>query len=90
MADEYIKSLGSGTGSQSGGGPAAGTTADILRNQVLSRLTLAIENMFPQATASVTMTATAGDGTVPLPAAPVGFLTVTISGTGFKIPLYGM
>lgn len=41
---------------------------------------------FPQADAAVTSTATGGGAT--LPANPEAFLTVTVSGESYKIPLY--
>jgi hypothetical protein len=89
MADDYINSLGGGASApQSGGGTAAGTTADILRNQVLSQLVTTLMNMFPQATAQISMTANAGEAT--LPDKPTGFLTITVGPQAFKIPLYAV
>lgn len=41
---------------------------------------------FPQADAGITHSATAGGDT--LPADPSGFLTVTLNGQAFKVPLY--
>ncbi|WP_027584721.1 hypothetical protein [Bradyrhizobium sp. Ai1a-2] len=93
MADNWINGLGGATSgappaAQAGGGPAAGTTADILRNQVLSQLVTVLTNAFPQASAQISDAATAGSGTVSLPAHPAAFLTINISGQAFKIPLY--
>ncbi|MCA6108093.1 hypothetical protein [Bradyrhizobium cenepequi] len=90
MADDFINALGGAASSaQSGGGTAAGTTADILRNQVLSRLVTVLEQAFPQASASISTTATGGSAP-PLPPNPKAFLTITVSGQSFKIPLYGV
>lgn len=98
MADDFVNSLG-GAGDQSsgsgpsGGGTNAGSTADILRNQVLSQLTttlgqvtVALQAAFPQASTNLTTTATAGTQT--LPAKPAEFLSITVSGVAYKIPLY--
>lgn len=79
MADDFI-------GGSGGGGSAAGTTADILRNQVLSQLVTVLLTLFPQASSAVTATATAGAAT--LPAAPTAFLTITLNGTAYKVALY--
>jgi hypothetical protein len=88
MADDYINTIGGpASGPQSGGGTAAGTTADILRNQVLSQLVTVLTNAFPQASASISQIASGGSAM--LPANPVAFLTVTVSGQNFKIALYG-
>lgn len=81
MADDFIGSLGGG------GSNTTGTTADQLRNQVLSQLVTALDNAFPQASAAISATATAGSAT--LPAAPKVFLTITVSGAAYKIALYG-
>ena len=59
---------------------------DQLRNQNLGLLVTALQNAFPQASTSVTLTATAGTAT--LPVNPTAFLTLTVSGTSYKIPLY--
>ena len=94
MSDTFVNNLGS---SSPGGGQIGGantnTTADQLRNQVLSQVatnlasvTAALQAAFPQASSSIAPTATAG--TASLPAAPANFLAVTINGTAFKIPLY--
>jgi hypothetical protein len=89
MADEFINSLGGGASApQSGGGTAAGTTADILRNQVLSRLVEVLTAAFPQATAQISNTA--NPGTATLPANPTAFLTITVGAQSFKIPLYSV
>lgn len=77
---DFIGSLGGG------GSAGAQATADQLRNQVLSQLVTVLQTLFPQASSSVTATATAGAGT--LPAAPDKFLTITISGTAYKVALY--
>ena len=82
MADDFIGGLGG-----SGSGTNTATTADQLRNQILSLLVTALQNAIPQASASITHSATAGSDT--LPAAPAGFLTITISGTAYKLALYG-
>jgi len=57
-----------------------------LANQNMSLLIRAIMAAFPQASAAVTHTATAGGDT--LPAAPSGFLSITLNGVAFKVPLY--
>ncbi len=64
MADDYVNSLGGGGdqpvgGSQSGGGTAAGTTADINRNQILNGLLDAIRSGFPRTVGTFTMAAAA-------------------------------
>jgi len=82
MADgDFIGSIGGA------GGAGADTTADQLRNQVLSQLVRVLKTLFPQASASVTATATAGAAT--LPANPKAFLTITVNGAAYKVPLYG-
>lgn len=87
MADDYIGALGGDTpGGTQIGGANTNTTADQLRNQVLSRLVTALEAAFPQATATVSLTATAGAAT--LPANPTGFLTITVGSDAYKIALY--
>lgn len=89
MADDFINNLGADTpGGGQVGGANTNTTADQLRNQVLSAILTALQASFPQATASISHTATAGPDT--LPAKPAGFLTVTVGSTAFKIPLYGI
>jgi hypothetical protein len=46
MADDFINALGgSASATQTGGGTAAGTTADILRNQVMSQLVATISGL---------------------------------------------
>lgn len=82
---DYINQLGANGGGTSGAG-AGGTSADQFRNQVLSQLVMALQNAIPQASASVVATATAGSAT--LPAAPVAFLTITVSGVAYKLALY--
>lgn len=57
-------------------------------SQVTQAVVDAIVATFPGAATSITHTATAGADT--LPAAPAGFLTVTIGGTPYKIALYGV
>lgn len=79
MPDDFIGGLGAG-----GGG--TNTTADQLRNQVLSQLVTVLSTLFPQASAAVTATATAGAAT--LPANPTAFLTITLNGTAYKVALY--
>lgn len=94
MADDFIGGLGGSTpeGSQVGGANT-NTTADQLRNQVLSKLAVslggvvtALQAAFPQASTSLTTTATAGTQT--LPAKPAEFLSITVNGVAYKIPLY--
>lgn len=58
-----------------------------LLNQNISRLIQTLEQIFPQATAQTSTTASAGAAT--LPANPLGFMTVTINGTQVKVPYYG-
>lgn len=96
MADDFISGLGGGSSMAeggSGGGTNAGSTADILRNQVLSQLTTtlqqvatALQSAFPQAGSNLTTTATGGSHAVPGSAAQ--FLTVTINGVAYKAALY--
>lgn len=94
MSDTFVNSLGS---SSPGGGQVGGantnTTADQLRNQVLSQLAVslasvvtALQAAFPQASASIATTATAGTKT--LPAAPADFLVISVNGVSYKLPLY--
>lgn len=94
MADNFIDSLG---GSAPGGGQVGGantnTTADQLRNQVLSKLstdlvalTAAFQAAFPQASTNLTTIATGGSHAVPANA--FEFLTITINGTAYKIALF--
>lgn len=85
MADDFIGSLGGGNSSP--GSTTTGTVADQLRNQVLSQLVTVLSNAFPQATASISATATGGAAT--LPANPVSFLTITVGSSAFKVALYG-
>jgi hypothetical protein len=62
MADDFINALGAPSGppeGQRGGGTDAGSTADILRNQVLSRLAMALENGFPRTVGIFTLAAAA-------------------------------
>lgn len=96
MADDFIGGLGAGSssdGSPSGGGTNAGSTADILRNQVLSQLTVtlgqvtaALQAAFPQASTNLTTTATGGTHAVPANA--VFFMPVIINGTTYKVALF--
>lgn len=86
MADDFIGSLGGKA--PDGGSNTTGTVADQLRNQVLSAILTALQASFPQATASISATATAGAAT--LPANPVGFLTITVGAAAFKVPIYNL
>lgn len=52
----------------------------------INTLNQTLASVFPQASASVTHSATAGADT--LPANPSGFLTITVSGVTYKVPLY--
>lgn len=81
MADDFIVGLGG-----SGQGTSTSTTADQLRNQVLSELVTVLGKLFPQASASISASASAGAAT--LPAAPTAFLTITVGSTSYKIALY--
>ena len=83
MADDFIGSLGGGVG-----GANTNTTADQLRNQVLSQIATTLANAFPQANGAISATATTGAAT--LPTHPVSFLTVTIGSTAFKVALYNV
>lgn len=94
MADDFVNSLGGSTpeGSQVGGANT-NTTADQLRNQVLSQLTTtlgavntSLQSAFPQASANLTTTATAGTHAVPANAAQ--FLAITINGVAYKVALF--
>lgn len=69
-----------------GGGSVGILTA--LQNLVsnISNLVTAFKNAFPQASSTISHSATAGTDT--LPAAPAGFLPVTIGGVAYKIPIY--
>lgn len=53
----------------------------------INNLATVIGRIFPQASSSVTHSATGGGDT--LPANPSGFLTITVNGTSYKVPLYG-
>jgi len=87
MADDFINSLGGDApGGSQVGGANTNTTADQLRNQVLSAILTALQAAFPQASASISHSATAGPDT--LPAKPAGFLTITVGSTAYKVPLY--
>lgn len=93
MADDFINALGGAPspdapGPSSRGGTDAGSTADILRNQVLSAILTALQAAFPQATATISPTATAGAAT--LPTNPTAFLTITVGSQAFKVPLYAV
>lgn len=59
-----------------------------LKNGVtaLNSLAKIVQAAFPQAGSSITHSATAGADT--LPGNPSGFLTITVSGVTYKIPLY--
>lgn len=54
--------------------------------QNIARAVQALLNTFPQQNTTITHTATLGSDT--LPAKPAGFLSVTISGVSYKLPLY--
>lgn len=87
MVDDFIGGLGaSAPGGGQVGGANTNTTADQLRNQVLSQIATTLANIFPTASASISATATTGAAT--LPANPVAFLEITVSGTQYKLPLY--
>jgi hypothetical protein len=87
MADDWAAALGGDTpGGAQVGGANTNTTADQLRNQVLSGILTTLMNAFPQATASISATATGGAAT--LPANPVAFLTITVGSTAYKLALY--
>lgn len=96
MSDTFVNSLGGAApGGQQIGGANTNTTADQLRNQVLSQLAVslaavvtALQAAFPQASTSITTTATAGTKT--LPAAPADFLLIDINGTPYKVALYNV
>lgn len=90
---DFIGNLGGGVGGQQVGGANTNTTADQLRNQVLSELTTtlsqvvtALQAAFPQASANLTTTATGGSHAVPGNAAE--FLTITINGVSYKLALF--
>lgn len=57
-----------------------------LLNQNISLLIQVLQSIFPQATSTVSTTATSGSET--LPANPAGFLNVTINGTPVRVPYY--
>lgn len=87
MVDDFTNSLGGNSpGGSQVGGANTNTTADQLRNQVLSAILTALQAAFPQATASISATATAGAAT--LPANPVAFLTINVGAASYKIALY--
>jgi hypothetical protein len=54
--------------------------------QAINTLNQTLAAAFPQADAAVTHSATAGGDT--LPANPSGFLTITLDGVAYKVPLY--
>lgn len=74
------------------GSPADGISiADLFSSmqqavQAINALNQTLAAVFPQAGASITHSASVG-GDV-LPAAPAGFITVTLSGAAYKIPIY--
>jgi len=95
MGEDFVNSLG---GAAPGGGQSGGantnTTADQLRNQVLSQLTTTLQDVvdalqaaFPQAATNLATTATAGTHAVPTNA--VFFMPVVINGVTYKVALYG-
>lgn len=86
MADDFINGLGGSVPADASGSNTTGTVADQLRNQVLSGLLTAFQNAFPQATASISSSASAGSAM--LPANPTAFLTIQVGATAYKIPLY--
>lgn len=55
--------------------------------QNIARAVQALLNTFPQQATTITHTATTGP-TDTLPAKPVGFLSITIAGVSYKVPLY--
>lgn len=60
MADDYIGSLGGGTpGGMQVGGANTNTTADQLRNQVLSGILTALQSGFPRVVGTFTLAAAA-------------------------------
>lgn len=64
MADDFINGLGGGdaassAGPQAGGGTAAGTTADILRNQVLAGMLSIFQSAIPRTAGTFTLGAAA-------------------------------
>lgn len=52
----------------------------------LNNLAKTLGTVFPLASSSITTTATGGSET--LPANPTGFLTITVDGVSYKVPLY--
>lgn len=52
----------------------------------VNNLAQTMKAVFPLASSSVVNTATGGAQT--LPANPAGFLTITVNGTSYKVPLY--
>ena len=93
MSDTFVNSLGNGVaGAQSGN---TSTTADQLRNQVLSQLATslasvvtALQAAFPQASTNLVTTATGGSHAVPADA--VLFMPVVINGTTYKVALFAV
>lgn len=93
-AGGFIGSLGASTpGGAQVGGANTNTTADQLRNQVLSQLTTtlgdvvtALQSAFPQASSNLVTTATGGSHAVPANA--VFFLPVVINGITYKVALF--
>jgi hypothetical protein len=61
MGDSFTDSLGGGglPNSQAGGGTNTSTTADQLRNQVLSGMLVALQNGFPRVAGTFTLAAAA-------------------------------
>lgn len=96
MADDFIGALGSSTpGGGQIGGANTNTTADQLRNQVLSQLTTnlaavtaALQAAFPQASSNLVTSATGGSHAVPANA--VFFMPVVINGTTYKVALFAV
>ena len=94
MANDFIGGLGASTpGGGQIGGANTNTTADQLRNQILSQLTTtladvvtALQAAFPQASTNLVTSATGGSHAVPANAA--FFMPVVINGTTYKIALF--
>jgi hypothetical protein len=90
MPDDFINSLGGDTpGGSQVGGANTNTTADQLRNQVLSRLAVALENGFPRtvgtftlaAAATTTVPQTATESTSSISLTPTNAAAATLMGS---------
>lgn len=72
------------------GGINVGAVVQLLQQiaQAINTLNVTLAAIFPEATATISHSATAGGDT--LPANPSGFITVMIDGVAYKVALYNV